>query len=217
MHAQAIFDLLRQAAPDAGLEIGTATDEPTVYVARGALVAVARALRDTPGLRFHLLADVTAVDWYPREPRFEVVYHLASIGIDETTLKGRTTTPFPETTLKGRSTVPQRLRLKVRLPGDDARVPSIADVWPAAEWAEREVFDLFGIVFDGHRDLRRILMPEDWEGHPLRKDYPVQIRMAVKTYEPLQLSPEQFAANVRAARSVESGLSRTLQNDDRGE
>ena len=76
----------------------------------------------------------------------------------------------------------KRLRgLKVRVPGDDARVPTVAEVWPSAGWAEREVFDLFGIVFDGHWDLRRILMPEDWEGHPLRKDYPVQIRIAAKT------------------------------------
>ena len=86
------------------------------------------------------------------------------------------------------------------MPGDDTRVPSVAEVWPSAGWAEREVFDLFGIVFDGHSDLRRILMPEDWEGHPLRKDYPVQIRMAAKTQAPLQLSPEQFAANIRADR-----------------
>jgi NADH-quinone oxidoreductase subunit C len=180
METQAIVDALGQAAPAGAVEAGAATDQPTIYVAREALVAVCRALRDQTVLRFQFLADITAVDWYPREPRFEVVYHLASLG--------------PE----GQ----KRLRLKARVPGTDPRLPSVGRVWPAAGWAEREVFDLFGIAFDGHPDLRRILMPEDWEGYPLRKDYPVQIRLAPKTYEPLQLSPEQFAANVQAAQGL---------------
>ena len=90
--------------------------------------------------------------------------------------------------------------MKVRVPGDDPHVPTLSGVWPVANWLEREVWDLFGLVFDGHPDLRRLLMPEDWEGHPLRKDYPVQIRMTARASEPLQLSPEQFAANIAAAR-----------------
>jgi NADH-quinone oxidoreductase subunit C len=177
MDTQALLDVLRQAVPG-GVEAGQSTDQPTIFVAREALLAVSVALREHPNLHFEFLADITAVDWYPREPRFEVVYILASID----------------------TAAPKRLRMKVRVPGENPHVPSIASVWPSAGWAEREVFDLFGIIFDGHQDLRRILMPEDWEGYPLRKDYPVQIRMAPKTQEPLQLSPEQFAANIRADR-----------------
>jgi NADH-quinone oxidoreductase subunit C len=79
-------------------------------------------------------------------------------------------------------------------------VPSVTRIWPTASWPEREVFDLLGIVFEEHPDLRRILMPEDWEGYPLRKDYPVQVRRDTQTWSPLQLTPEEFAANVRAQR-----------------
>ena len=102
--------------------------------------ALARALRDRPELAFTFLAELTAVDFWPREPRFELVYILVSI----------------EHRL--------RLRLKVRLQGDDPHVATVSDVWPAANWLEREVWDLFGIAFDGHPDPRRLLMPEDWEG-----------------------------------------------------
>jgi NADH-quinone oxidoreductase subunit C len=178
MTTQSLVDAIREAVPAAGVEAGSSTDQPTIVVPREALLEVSAALRDHPALHFEFLADITAVDWYPREPRFEVVYILASVA----------------------TSARKRLRLKVRVPGENPHLPSIAPVWPSAGWAEREVFDLFGIIFDGHQDLRRILMPEDWEGYPLRKDYPVQIRMAAKTQEPLQLSPEQFAANIRADR-----------------
>ena len=93
---------------------------------------------------------LTCVVWYPTEPRFEVIYHLLSIAGKE------------------------RVRLKVRLDGDSPAVESVTSVWPAANFFEREVFDLFGIRFTGHPYLRRIQMPDDWEGHPLRKDYPVE-------------------------------------------
>ena len=99
--------------------------------------------------RYRFLSDITAVDWYPAEPRFEVVYHLYCHDRK------------------------QRLRLKSPLSGERPEIASVVPVWAAANWYEREVFDLFGIQFRGHPHLRRILMPEDWQGHPLRKDYPV--------------------------------------------
>lgn len=186
MDASAIIEVLRQAVPGAAYEVGAATDQATIHVAREHLVATGLTLRDRSELQFSLLAELTAVDLLPQTPRFAVVYHLACLG----------TPGFPTDTPPS----PKRLRLKVRVPGDDPHVPTVTGVWAAAGWLEREVWDLFGIVFDGHPDLRRLLMPEDWEGHPLRKDYPVQIRMPARVTEPLALSPEQFAANIVAAR-----------------
>ena len=125
-------------------------DEMTVYVDRSSLRGACILLRDDVGCPFNFLSDVTCVDRFPSEPRFEVVYHLLSIPKKE------------------------RVRLKVRLNGDGPAVESVTSVWPAANYFEREVFDLFGVRFTGHPYLRRLLMPEDWEGHPLRKDYPVE-------------------------------------------
>ena len=99
--------------------------------------------------RFVRVSSVTAVDRYPSEPRFEIVYHLHSVERNE------------------------RVRLKAMLPGTDPVIESVTGVWRGANWYEREVFDLFGVRFLNHPDLRRILMPDDWEGHPLRKDYPI--------------------------------------------
>jgi NADH-quinone oxidoreductase subunit C len=124
--------------------------EVTLYIRPAHLLRACEFLRDEPGLRFKFLADVTALDLYPQEPRFEVVYHLLAIDKAE------------------------RLRLKVRVEGTHPRILSVVPVWPSANAFEREVFDLFGIVFEGHPFLRRLLLPEDWEGYPLRKDYPTQ-------------------------------------------
>lgn len=99
---------------------------------------------------YNFFEDMTAVDWFPGSPRFQLSYHLLSHSLKE------------------------RIRLRVLLPDSDPSVPSIVPVWPAANFFEREVFDLFGIRFEGHPDLRRIMMPDDWKGHPLRKDYPVE-------------------------------------------
>jgi len=173
MDSTALVALLQDAVPHASLEAAPSVDlHTTLYVSPDHIHAVAGALRDGPELAFTFLAELTAADYWPREPRFELVYMLIS-------LEHRT-----------------RLRLKVRLPAADPRVPTVSDLWPGANWLEREVWDLFGIAFQGHPDPRRLLMPEDWEGYPLRKDYPVQIRQTPRASEALQVTEEEFRANV---------------------
>jgi NADH-quinone oxidoreductase subunit C len=121
--------------------------ELTITVARENIIAAGKAVQQAG---YNFLEDVTAVDWYPSEPRFQITYHILSMSLK------------------------QRIRLIVRLDGGDAAVDSITPVWPSANFYEREVFDLFGVHIGGHPNLRRIMMPEDWNGHPLRKDYPVE-------------------------------------------
>ncbi len=139
--------VLESKIPGALLESRADRGEVTFVIAPDHIAEVCSLLRRERGYR--RLSCVTAVDWFPGEPRFEVVYHLHN-------LDGN-----------------RRLRLKCRLGGDPAEIDSVTPVWQSADWYEREVFDLFGIIFRGHPDLRRILLPEDWEGYPLRKDYPV--------------------------------------------
>jgi NADH-quinone oxidoreductase subunit C len=173
MDANTLVASLQEAVPAAQIESVPSVDlHATLYVSRDELPQVARALRDRPDLAFELLAEITAVDLWPQEPRFELVYILVSI------------------------THRHRLRVKVRLDGASAHVATVIGVWPSANWLEREVWDLFGIAFDGHPDPRRLLMPEDWDGFPLRKDYPVQIRMTPRTSEALQVTEDEFRANV---------------------
>jgi NADH-quinone oxidoreductase subunit C len=175
MDSQTIIDALTPVVPGAAYEPGASVDFATIYVRADQLVQTCTALRDTPSLRFNVLIEITCVDYFPREPRFEIVYHLLSI---------------PHT---------HRVRLKVRAT-EQTPVATVQQVWPAAGWLEREVWDMFGVIFDGHPDLRRLLMPEDWEGHPQRKDYPVQIRKAAQTYEPLEISEAEFKANMQRDR-----------------
>ena len=148
--ASVVAEQLRAWNPNAIEEVIEFRGETTIVVPRKILRAVAEHCRDHAELQFNLLTDATCVDRFPHEPRFELSYHLVSI--------------------------PRRdkIRLKVRLSGSDTVVDSLVPVWPGANWLEREIFDLFGIRFEGHPDLRRILLPEDWEGYPLRKDYPVE-------------------------------------------
>jgi len=120
--------------------------ELTIFIAPPAIVDVCRFLKDEQ--KFIRLSGITGVDWWPDEPRFEVVYLLHSLSEN------------------------QRLRLKCRV-GENEEIDSVTSVWRAANWYERETFDFFGVRLRNHPDLRRIMMPTDWEGHPLRKDYPV--------------------------------------------
>lgn len=182
------LDLLRQALPDVVIEELPSVDQPCVLVPAASIAAVARTLRTHPQLQYHVLAELTAVDLWPSEPRFEVVYHFVALGVHAL---GEVDAPTPA-----------RLRVKVRLAGDAAALPTVVDTYLNANWYEREVYDLFGILFNGHPDLRRILMPDEWEGHPARKDYPVQISKAVDTGMPLQVTEEEFVRNVARQREI---------------
>jgi NADH-quinone oxidoreductase subunit C len=125
-------------------------NELSINVERTAIRGACTALKDDSVLQYDALADITCVDWTPSEPRFEVIYHLFS------------------------TVTKKRVRLKIRLSGGDPTVDSLTPIWPGANFFEREVFDLFGVRFQEHPNLKRIMMPENWEGHPLRKDYPVE-------------------------------------------
>jgi NADH-quinone oxidoreductase subunit C len=137
------------------LETKEALGETTVIADPKQILSLCRYLKDAG--KYIRLDSITAVDWNPADPRFEVVYHLHG---------------FEPTTPAAAITKTWRLRVKVRI-NADTTLESVTGVWKSADWYEREVFDMFGIGFTGHPDLKRILMPLDWEGHPLRKDYPV--------------------------------------------
>jgi len=149
-NANVVAEHLRSWNAQAVAEVIEYRGETTIVVPRESLRALAQRCREDAALDFNFLTDATCVDRFPHEPRFEMNYHLVSIARRD------------------------KLRLKVRLSGDDPVVDSLFTVWPGANWLEREIFDLFGIRFTGHPDLRRILLPDDWEGHPLRRDYSVE-------------------------------------------
>lgn len=163
---------LHERFPSAIVEESYAHEEHTLVIAPEALLKIMEFLRSNTDWPFEVLLDLTAVDRSPQG--FEVVYLLHSF----------------------RHLV--RLRLKVRVPADEAVVPSVTGIFSSANWYEREVYDLFGIRFAGHPELRRILMPEDWVGHPLRKDYPlteeaVQFLGHVPEKKPSELIPKRYA------------------------
>ena len=157
--APQVVAALRGQNPAWTVEVIQAFGEITVVVPREHLVEACAFLKTAQGLEFNFLADICGADRGPEEePRFEVNYHLFS------------TTRF------------HRLRLKVLLSDEDTHVPTVTGVWRTANWHERETFDLLGVIFDGHPDLRRILLPDDWQGHALRKDFPL------RGYEPYSLT-----------------------------
>lgn len=143
--ARSTIDAIRGSLSDAIVSDSDDRDEAVIFVDPSKWTSVARWLATEGGFGF--LSDLCAVDWPDRDPRFEVVYNL-------TDLEER-----------------RRLRVRISVGGDPPRVESVTSIWPTADWHEREAYDMFGIVFEGHPDLRRILMPDEWEGFPLRKDY----------------------------------------------
>lgn len=145
--ANVVAGYLRKWNPKAVASVIEFRGETTIVVPRELLLATAERCLLDPALHFNLLTDATCVDRFPMEPRFELQYHLVSISRRE------------------------RLRLRTSVPGNHAVVDSLIPVWPGANWLEREIFDLFGVSFTGHPDLRRILLPDLWQGHPLRRDY----------------------------------------------
>jgi len=153
-----VLERLKARFADQVEETHSNQGDDTAYVKRDKLVELLTFLRDDAALAFNLPVDLTVVDWYQkREPRFEVVYHLYS------------------------TSKKHRVRLKVRVDEDDARVPSSFPVWPGFDWYEREAWDLYGVRFEGHPNHARIMMWEGFEGHPLRKDYPINKRQPLTT------------------------------------
>jgi NADH-quinone oxidoreductase subunit C len=147
-----IADAIEAAFPDFGdaiLKVVVDRGELTLHVARERLLELCQALRDDPTLRYELCSSVSGVDYLGTVDRLHSVYHLTSM------------------------TYRRRIRLEVSVPVEDPHVPSVTSVYPTADWQERETYDMFGIVYDGHPALTRILMPDDWDGHPQRKDYPL--------------------------------------------
>jgi len=151
-HGFPVLRRLLDHLPDAVRSTHADHGDATAVVARERVADVLAFLRDDPELEFEMLSDVCAVDYLPRAPRFEVVYHLYSLAHNH------------------------RIRVKAQVPDDDPVVPTAVPLYASANWMEREVWDLYGIRFEGHPDLRRILLYPEFEGHPLRKDYPKEKR-----------------------------------------
>jgi NADH-quinone oxidoreductase subunit C len=178
MDAPAIVAALETLVPGSGVQAVPSVDQPTILVKADRLLDVCGALRDAPSLGFTALIDIVGVDLLPRVPRFDLNYSLVA------------------------TSVPARVRVKVHADGAEPHMPSVTGVWVSAGFLEREVWDLLGVVFDGHPDLRRLLTPDDWEGHPLRKDYPVQVSLPVAVHAPTQVTEEQFRESIQKDRRV---------------
>ncbi len=146
MDAQEIYGSLEKLFPGKVSDLKAEVFDPYLTVDKNAIVEVCRFLRSSAGFRFEVLSDLTALDW-PKEEKIQVVYHLFSYAYNH------------------------QIVLKVDLPRDNPKVATVENVWKVANWFEREVYDLFGVIFEGHTDLRRIMLPEDWVGFPLRRDY----------------------------------------------
>jgi NADH-quinone oxidoreductase subunit C len=163
MDNSTVLARLQSALPNAVADSSELRGQLSVFVRREALLEVARFLRDDQELSYNFLENLCGVDYLGRDPRFEVVYHLLSF-------KNR-----------------HRVCLKVGVPEQSPSLPSLTPVWSTANWQERETFDMFGLVFDGHPSLDRILMPDDWEGYPQRKDVPLGYEEIAFTFNEEQI------------------------------
>jgi NADH-quinone oxidoreductase subunit C len=143
-----LLEEIKRRFPDAVAEAVVFRNQPSVTLAKQSLIAVCEFLKSNEGGAYVFLTDETAVDYPKREKRFEIIYQLYSFRLNS------------------------RLRLKV-MTGEGEQVPSVTGLWPTANWLEREVYDMFGVQYEGHPDLKRILLPDGWTGHPLRKDYDI--------------------------------------------
>lgn len=159
MEPNKIAEIVREAYPAEVREIREFRGQASITVKKGHIKGMMQHLRTSPELYFDYLQDLCGVDYLgKKEPRFEVVYHLYS-------MKHR-----------------HMIRIKAEVPENDCSIDSVVEIWRAADWLERECYDMFGITFNGHPDLRRILLPEDWEGHPLRKDYQLKSDLGDKEW-----------------------------------
>ena len=158
--SQAIAEGMRERFPSEVKEVKEFRGQVSVIVKKDRLREIMEYLHDTPELCFSYLRDICGVDYFGRkEPRFEVVYQLYSISHRH------------------------MIRIRAEVPEEDPFIDSVVSIWDGADWHERECYDMFGIQFKGHPDLRRILMPEDWEGYPLRKDYPLKSDLGDKEWK----------------------------------
>ncbi|AEH45487.1 NADH (or F420H2) dehydrogenase, subunit C [Thermodesulfatator indicus DSM 15286] len=166
------IEMLKENFPDEIIEEGESAGQPYVVVKKEKIVEILRFLHDKPELLFDHLADLTAVDWFKKKtPRFEIVYNLFSIRYK------------------------QFLRVKAQVSEEDPQIDSVTSIWKVANWFEREVYDMFGITFKGHPDLRRLIMPEDWQGYPLRKEHPLALEgeSEWQEYKKLKEKAKEFA------------------------
>jgi len=152
MEANITINKLSSRFPESIIETHSYRGDDTAVVRKEDLLEICQFLRDDKELQYNFMMDLTAVDYFGREPRFEIVYHLYSL------------------------TFNRRFRIKTRVSESECSVDSIVSLWASANWFEREAYDLYGVVFKGHPELRRILLYEDFQGHPLRKDYPIKKR-----------------------------------------
>ncbi len=163
MECKEIINTLKDNFPEQILWITLFRSDCSITIKRDKAKEILKFLKENEDLNFDYLIDLTAVDYKDiKQPRFNVVYHLMSVKHGH------------------------RIRIKVEVPEEDCWVETVSDLWATANWHERECFDMFGIQFNGHPDLRRILLPEDWEGYPLRKDYPVQSELGEKEWKPFK-------------------------------